>query len=833
MILKVNMLNKIQYIYPNLKSMRKHYLLLIAFFISFAATAQTINFADRDLETVLASYASPQSNIAKDINGNNIRIDTNNDLRIQRSEALNVYQININNYWGDFTSISDLGGIEQFPNLTHLNCGSIYLDAIDVRALSNLQELRCDFTFADELHIAGLSNLKLLSCKQVNASNIDLSGLTSLESFEALNAGFTSLDFSECPNLVSFSFLVSNYLTSLTLSNLPRLETIYIGDGGRTPNVTLNNLPSLRILYCEESHIDNLNLSGLYNLEELRCSENNISNLNLMGFNKLRIIRCNDNQIAGNLNVSEMPLLTELYCHNNNLSGLFIKNGFNWSASTYNIFFGNSNLRYICAEDDQYNFLRNKVYQSGMNQSDVEINSYCTFAPGGNYFSLQGQTVFDLDGNGCNASDLNMTNMHFVINDGISNGSVFSDDSGTYAIRVKPGNYTVTPRLEIPEYFTISPETISISAPTEGNVVNQNFCVTANGTHPDLEVALLPLDEARPGFDAFYKISYRNKGTHTQSGTVSLTFQDYYMDFVTSNPTVSGQVTNQLLWTFDDLKPFETRTIAITMNLNTPLESAPLNNGSLLLYDAAISSALTDETPADNTSHLRETVVNSFDPNDKTCLEGTTISPDAVGKNVHYMIRFENTGTASARNIVVKDVIDLDKFDIHSLVPIPGSHPFVTKITEPNIVEFFLENINLPFYDAHNDGFVAFKIKTNDNLQVGNSFSNTAGIYFDYNFPIVTNTATTTIATLAASDFNFSDNIRLAPNPANNILNLQTNQITRLSSIEIYNALGQPVLLIPNAEKTTTIDVSSLNSGHYFIKVHTEKGPSNSSFIKI
>ena len=73
-----------------------------------------------------------------------------------------------------------------------------------------------------------------------------------------------------------------------------------------------------------------------------------------------------------------------------------------------------------------------------------------------------------------------------------------------------------------------------------------------------------------------------------------------------------------------------------------------------------------------------------------------------VGKEVHYLIRFENTGTANAENIVVKDMIDTTKFDINSLIPIDGSHPFVTKISNTNKVEFIFENINLPFGDANN-----------------------------------------------------------------------------------------------------------------------------------
>ncbi|MBA4320888.1 MAG: T9SS C-terminal target domain-containing protein, partial [Flavobacterium sp.] len=238
------------------------------------------------------------------------------------------------------------------------------------------------------------------------------------------------------------------------------------------------------------------------------------------------------------------------------------------------------------------------------------------------------------------------------------------------------------------------------------------------------------------------------------------------------------------------------------------------------------------ETPIDNTFAYNQTVVNSYDPNDKTCLEGSIISPSLIGQYVHYIIRFENTGTFPAENIVVKDIIDLSKFDISTLVPTSASHPFVTNISAGNKVEFIFENINLPFDDANNDGYIAFKIKTKPTLVVGNTFTNDASIYFDYNFPVVTKLASSTFKTLGTSDFEFSNYFTLYPNPVQSVLNISSKETIEVQSISIYNTLGQLVLVIPNAEKVTKIDVSSLTTGNYFIKINSDKGTSNTRFIK-
>jgi hypothetical protein len=214
---------------------------------------------------------------------------------------------------------------------------------------------------------------------------------------------------------------------------------------------------------------------------------------------------------------------------------------------------------------------------------------------------------------------------------------------------------------------------------------------------------------------------------------------------------------------------------------------------------------------------------------------------------------------------VVKDIIDLAKFDIASLIPVHGSASFTTKISNTNQVEFIFQNINLPFATGSNTGFVAFKIKLKSTLVLGNSFSNSANIYFDYNFPIVTDTYTTTIAALTTQDFEFKDYFAVYPNPAQNVLNIistssmtdSTSSMTdstgslTVSSISVYNMLGQLVFsstgsltgstgsltgstgsLTDSTGSLTQIDVSQLKTGNYFIKITTNKGSANNQFVK-
>lgn len=818
--------------------MKKIYFLLITFNFLWSVKAQVVNFNySTEFKSILVNTTA-SSSVAKDKNGNNIKIDINDDKEIQLNEALNVYQLNIDNYslnmTGPFGVLHGIDGISYFTNLIYLNCRSCSIDNLDVTQLKNLVELNCDYNFIKNLNVVGLTNLKILNCKQIN-DDLDLTGLTNLEYLDCNNSKMSTLDLSQCPNLITLKLSFINSLKNLSVSGLNNLQSVLI-TGSSLINLSFNNLPNLKILRCSETesnyqNVSKLELSGLNNLEELYCSFNKITSLNLIGSDKLKKLECNNNSLTGILNLSDKKDLKLLKCQYNQISGLLVKNGYKWTD--YDIyFFNNPNLKYICAEDNQYNFFQNKVYYSGMSSSTVGINSYCTFTPGGIFYTIQGNSKLDSNNNGCDTSDINFPNVKLNITDGTTTGVFISNSTGNYSIPVQAGTHTITPTLENPTYFNVSPTTVSVTFPTQASPFTQNFCITPNGNHSDLEVSLLSLQPARPGFDAKYKIVYKNKGNIAQSGSVNFTFDDAVLDLVIVNPATSTQTTNNLSWNFSNLLPFETREITFTLNVNSPMETPAVNGGSVLVYNTTITSALTDETPADNTFAFNQTVVNSFDPNDKTCLEGTTISPNLIGQYVHYMIRFENNGTANAQNIVVKDMVDLSKFDISTLITTSSSHSFVTNISAGNKVEFIFENINLPFDDANNDGYIAFKIKTLPTLAVNDIFTNDASIFFDYNFPIATNKATSTFKTLGTQDFEFSNYFTLYPNPAKTFLNISSKETIVIKWISIYNTLGQLVLVIPNAENVSKIDVSGLTSGNYFIKINSDKGSSNTRFIK-
>ena len=130
-------------------------------------------------------------------------------------------------------------------------------------------------------------------------------------------------------------------------------------------------------------------------------------------------------------------------------------------------------------------------------------------------------------------------------------------------------------------------------------------------------------------------------------------------------------------------------------------------------------------------------------------------------------------------------------------------------------VEFIFRGINLPFADDMNDGYVVFKIKTSSDLVVGDTLSNAADIYFDFNPPIRTNTATTRYENITSTtQINHLD-IEVYPNPATDILNIKSYSNHSLA-YKVFDTLGQ---LQSIESGRHTIDLSSLDNGTYLLQV--------------
>lgn len=678
----------------------------------------------------------------------------------------------------------------------------------------------------NEIEVSEAQTITYLAIDGANISNVTgLAFFSNLHYFNCSDNNLTTLDVSALYNLIEFNCSY-NLLTDIIFSTNSIIETFN----------------------CSHNNLTQLDLNLLPNLLDLRCYSNQLQSLSFINksmnstdaiYNQITNITAVNSQLGSlsvaNNNLTELDLSTcsfsGLSVDDNNLVSFNIKNGRTYPISNNAISFSNNpDLHYICINEIDFTAISQRLVQYNYTNT-CNVNSYCSFTPGGNFYVIQGNSKFDSNNNGCDVLDTFYPNLRYSITNGINSG-IYIANTGAYSIPTLVGTHTITPILENPTYYNVSPSSFQVNFPVQTSPFTQNICITPNGIHQDLEISILPLLVARPGFDATYSVVYKNKGNTAQSGNVTLSFEDDLMDLVLSNPIYTNQSLGLLSWDYSNLQPLETREIELRFNINSPMEIPAVNIGDQLDFTATINPLAGDEYLPDNTNSLKQIVVGSLDPNDKTCIEGNSVGPEMIGQYVHYVIRFENTGTFAAENIVVKDMINLTKFDLNSLVPISASHSFVTRIANNGKVEFIFENIQLPFDDASNDGYIAFKIKTKPNLVVGDTFTNNASIYFDYNFPIETNVASTTIQVLGNQDFEFSNYFNLFPNPAGDVLNIQIKNTIELNSLSVYNTLGQLVLVIPEVSQVDAIDVSNLKTGSYFIKLITDKGITCSKFFK-
>ncbi|MNX91743.1 hypothetical protein D3C86_1238480 [compost metagenome] len=222
---------------------------------------------------------------------------------------------------------------------------------------------------------------------------------------------------------------------------------------------------------------------------------------------------------------------------------------------------------------------------------------------------------------------------------------------------------------------------------------------------------------------------------------------------------------------------------------------------------------------ADNSFALRQTVVGSYDPNDIQCLQGDIVPPSEIGDYLHYLIRFENTGTAAAQNIVIRDEINDAEYDASSIQILNTSHKMTRANVKGNLAEFILKNVSI---DSGGHGNILLKIKSKQDLSAESTVSHRVGIYFDYNSPVITNDATTIFKALSVGEHEVDKSIMIYPNPVSKLLNVKADGIIR--SVQLFDAQGRILMTQLLGENNTSLDLSAYANGVYYIKILTDEG---------
>lgn len=359
---------------------------------------------------------------------------------------------------------------------------------------------------------------------------------------------------------------------------------------------------------------------------------------------------------------------------------------------------------------------------------------------------IKGTVFIDQNGNGQKDLSDSLFSDVYVNASKLLNTKTAIPYKGNFIIETDTGIYNTS--LQVRPYYIINPVSHTSSFSTYFNTDSFSFALQPIPGKKDLEINIVPINPARSGFDLTYNVLYRNAGTEQIPSGQVLFIKDSRINFVSATPSQNTIIGDTLKWSFSNLNPLEERNLLLKFHISEP---PVLILGDTLSSSAIISPVVGDITPSDDTAKLRQRVQGSYDPNDKAENVGGSITLDRVlqGEYLRYFIRFQNTGTDTAFNVVVRDTLETD-LDWNTFEMISSSHAYQLQLLAPNILEWTFYGINLPDSNVNelaSHGYIAYRIKLAAGATIGTTVMNRASIYFDFNLPVPTNFAATIVGT--------------------------------------------------------------------------------------
>ncbi len=233
-------------------------------------------------------------------------------------------------------NISNLKGIEAFPNLTELDCGNNSIQNLDLRQNPKLRKLICNKNQLTHLNLSKNPDIYYLNCSENQLEQLDVSHLKELV---LLNCSH-------------------NDLAQLDVKNSIFLETLNCSANQLTElDADVKHKTRLVSVECQNNQLTTLILGENKLLKKLNCANNQLTQLNLNNMNALKDLNCFNNQLTV-LDVSDSPELTKLWLGNNHLTSLNLDNNLNLNF-TYTDIYSGENVYTVTLNPDRTFDLRN------------------------------------------------------------------------------------------------------------------------------------------------------------------------------------------------------------------------------------------------------------------------------------------------------------------------------------------------------------------------------------------------------------------------------------------------------------------------------------------
>ena len=241
--------------------------------------------------------------------------------------------------------------------------------------------------------------------------------------------------------------------------------------------------------------------------------------------------------------------------------------------------------------------------------------------------------------------------------------------------------------------------------------------------------------------DQWGYIYVTNAACMAKGGTVTLNFSPKWtLRAGSSWPAETSFTATSLTWTVPPISGKD-KPLRIRYELWWNPITGPLAIADTVQSYFTVSPVAGDVDTVNNTEYRNDTIRAGIDPNEMfVSPEGNVLSC----AKLKYTINFENTGNDTAHNIYVMDTLS-DYVNPDSLRIIMASAEMnITRLKDSGhtIIRFDFPHINLQDSSHHGlcDGSVMFTINARPGLADGTSIQNHAGIFFDYNDVVMTNT---------------------------------------------------------------------------------------------
>ena len=413
-------------------------------------------------------------------------------------------------------------------------------------------------------------------------------------------------------------------------------------------------------------------------------------------------------------------------------------------------------------------------------------------------------------------------------------GSSFTDGNGSFNYLVTNGNYilSVEPN-ECWELTTSSPNyqiTIANNAAT-----GQNFGYKLVSSTSHSQPRIHPF-AARCNRIVPIWVSVTNDGCAPVQGEFSITL-DPGTTLVSASREPIDINGNIYSWNYEELIASEVDQIKLLVQIPDFTYTGDILHFSAESY---IENG-TGDLQLSGTYNFSNVVGCSYDPNDKAVYPDRSIQSDydknytLFNETLEYTIRFQNTGNDTAFLVVIRDTLD-QNLDWNTFTPIAASHPFQTLLDDNGAVKFTFDDILLPDSTTNeplSHGFITYQIKAQNGLPEFSDITNTAGIFFDQNPAVVTNTVNSVMVSdlsLITSTQELLPGVKLKvfPNPFNDLIQfgiLSDQDLHNPFQVYFFDAKGRRVGKFQLSDnRRQTFSTAHLSKGLYFYQLLNSKG---------